>query len=173
MYLKVAIPRPLDRLFDYEYPVDQFGDISVGDWVQVPFGRSKLVGCVVELSQDAPTLPEDVVLKSVISKIPSEYSLPVELVQLCRFGAEYYQYPIGEAFFSAQPPSPEKELSTRKIKLEEMSAKNILLNEEQKLVADTIEQKIKESINPVFLLEGITGSGKSEVYIEIAKKRLG
>jgi primosomal protein N' (replication factor Y) len=172
MYLKVAIPRPLDRLFDYEYSVEKHGTISVGDWVVVPFGRSKLVGCVVEMSDQIPRLPDEVVLKSVINKINNEFSLPTELVQVCKFGAEYYQYPIGEAFFSAQPPSPEKELGTRKIKVEEMSAKKIHLNEEQSQVVNTIEEKIKNNGHPVFLLEGITGSGKSEVYIEIAKKRL-
>jgi len=172
MYLKVAIPRPLDRLFDYQFSKSDLGEITAGDWVMVPFGRSKLVGCVVELSDEKPKLPDGVELKSVIHKIPEEFSLPSELVQLCKFGAEYYQYPIGEAFFSAQPPSPEKELGTRKIKLENMTAKEIYLNEEQAMVAATIEEKTKSAVNPVFLLEGITGSGKTEVYIEIAKKRL-
>ena len=172
MYLKVAIPRPLDRLFDYEYSNTDHGEITPGDWVVVPFGRSKLVGCVVELVSEKPKLPEGVELKAVIEKISPEFSLPSELVQLCKFGSEYYQYPIGEAFFSAQPPSPEKELGTRKIKLETMTAKEIHLNDEQLAVAAAVEEKIASSINPVFLLEGVTGSGKTEVYIEIAKKRL-
>ena len=172
MYLKVAIPRPLDRLFDYEYSKIEHGEVSVGDWVLVPFARSKLIGCVVEFSEEKPNLPEGVQLKSVFKKIPNEFSLPPELIQLCRFGAEYYQYPIGEAFFSAMPPSPEEELGTRKLKTDQLKPKEIKLNEEQQIVANTIEEKLSSGASPVFLLEGITGSGKSEVYIEIAKKRL-
>jgi primosomal protein N' (replication factor Y) len=171
MYLKVAIPRPLDRLFDYEYSSD-LGEIASGDWVVVPFGRSKLVGCVIEVGKEKPTLPDGVVLKSVLEKISPEYSLPVELVQMCKFAAEFYQYPMGEAFFSAMPPSVEKELGTRKIKLEPMTAKDILLNEEQAAVVTSIETQCAAGVNPVFLLEGVTGSGKTEVYIEVAKRHL-
>jgi len=80
MYLKIAIPRPLDRTFDYEYSIDELGLIQPGDWVVVPFGRSKLVGCVLELSDEKPIMPEGVGLKSVISKINSEFSLPKELI---------------------------------------------------------------------------------------------
>ena len=109
MYLKISITRPLDRLFDYQYSKSEHGEVSPGDWVVVPFGRSKLVGCVVEVSSSIPKLPEGVALKSVLSRIDKEFSLPADVLQLCKFGAEYYQYPIGEAFFSAMPPSPEKE----------------------------------------------------------------
>ena len=172
MYLKVAIPRPLDRLFDYEYSEGDHGVINLGDWVAVPFGRSRLVGCVVEINDEKPSLPDGVKLKSVTEKISSDFSLPPELVQICRFGAEYYQYPIGEAFFSAMPPSPEKELGTRKVKSKEIKAKEINLNDEQRLVVNTVEEKLASGNHPVFLLDGITGSGKTEVYIELAKKRL-
>ncbi len=172
MFLKIAIPRPLDRLFDYAYSNEEFGEVCIGDWVVVPFGRSKLTGCVIEISEEKPTLPEGVELKSVIQKISSDFSLPTEIVKICKFGSEYYQYPIGEAFFSAMPPSPEKDLSTRKSKATPTPPKKINLNEEQAAAVNSIEEKLNSGAVPVFLLEGVTGSGKSEVYIELAKKRL-
>lgn len=171
-FLKIAIPRPLDRLFDYGYPDEELGSVHVGDWVSVPFGRSKLIGCVLEISDEKPVLPEGVELKSVFARIPETFSLTPEVVQLCKFGAEFYQYPVGEAFFSAMPPSPEKDLSTRKQKDSPIEAKHIHLNDEQLVAVNVVEQKWKEGLHPVFLLEGVTGSGKSEVYIELAKRRL-
>ena len=68
MYLKVAIPRPLDRLFDYEYSEGDHGVINLGDWVAVPFGRSRLVGCVV-----AEELPGDAVVFFAICTIKWGY----------------------------------------------------------------------------------------------------
>jgi primosomal protein N' (replication factor Y) len=171
-FLKIAIPRPLDRLFDYEYSVTEHGPVFVGDWVSVPFGRSKLIGCVIEISDERPVMPEGVELKSVTSRIPEAFSLPKEVVQICKFGSEFYQYPIGEAFFSAMPPSPDRELGTRKSKESPIEPKQIILNEEQQKAVDQVEEKRLQGLHPVFLLEGITGSGKSEVYIELAKRNL-
>lgn len=50
--------------------------------------------------------------------------------------------------------------------------KEILLNDEQRTSLETLTEAIKEDIFRVFLLHGITGSGKTEVYIQTIKEVL-
>ena len=171
-YIKVAVPRPLDGLFDYEHSEEDLGDVHVGDWVQVPLGRSQVVGIVLEVSSQKPELEKKIQLKKTIQKISEDLSLPEEVIRLCRFAAEYYQYPIGEAFFAAMPPAPTKDLKTRKSKENKIETKPIQLNEEQAVVVQIVLKNIFQNNKTAFLLEGVTGSGKTEVYIEIVKSIL-
>ena len=173
MYVKVAIPRPIDAFFDYEYDEAALGAIQSGQLVTVPFGRVKLNAVVVEVSSTEPVLPEGVKIKSVLAKIPDEFSITPDIEKLCRFGSEYYQYPIGEAYFAAMPPKPEKILSTRGPGTRSVSGPSSRhLNDEQSQALSVLTDRTREKPDSVFLLEGVTGSGKTEVYIEFAKKIL-
>jgi len=175
LFVKVAIPRPLDAFFDYEYDEGALGPISSGEWVRVPFGKTKVNACVLEVSHQPPTLPEGVKIKSVIERLLPEFSLPEEVLKFCRFGSEYYQYPIGEALFVAAPPKLEKVLTARAEKGEAnapLSRANRALSPAQDQVVRAIEARIHVKPDTAFLLEGVTGSGKTEVYIEVAKKVL-
>jgi primosomal protein N' (replication factor Y) len=172
LFIKVAIPRPLESLFDYEYPEATLGPIAIGDLVEVSFGRGKAIAVVMECSQTRPELPEKIKLKKVTRKIDSEFSITSDIFKLCQFGAEYYQYPIGEAFFVALPPKPEKKLGTRKEKPFAGEAVDKSLNEEQTTAYQSLVVQTAQKSDSIFLLEGVTGSGKTEVYIEFAKQIL-
>ena len=173
MYVKVAIPRPLDQLFDYEYDEVTLGVPSVGDLVRVPFGKASVNACILEVNEAKPDLPPKVKIKSVKERLDPEFRIPQEILSLAKFGSEYYQYSLGEALFVAAPPKPEKILKTR-----DQSHQVKIIKRERELtstqaeVLDQISEKAKEQKDAVFLLEGVTGSGKTEVYIEYARKIL-
>ena len=59
-------------------------------------------------------------------------------------------------------------ISKGKKKKSEIAEKEIILNDEQQKAVDTI----KNSENQIFLLKGITGSGKTEIYINLIKESL-
>jgi primosomal protein N' (replication factor Y) len=172
LFIKVAIPRPIESLFDYEYEEEKLGPIGIGDLVEVSFGRAKVIAVVMETSSQAPQLDEKIKIKKAIQKIVSAFSITPDIFKLCQFGSEYYQYPIGEAFFVALPPKPEKKLGTRKEKPFPGEAQDKVLNEEQDLAFRTLKEQTQKKSDTVFLLEGVTGSGKTEVYIEFAKEIL-
>ncbi|NDG84891.1 MAG: primosomal protein N', partial [Proteobacteria bacterium] len=175
MYVKVAIPRPLDAFFDYEYDEAAHGAVMPGEWVRVPFGRTILNACVLETSTEAPALPEGVKIKGVSGRLLPEFSLPAEILKFCRFASEYYQYPIGEALFVAAPPKIEKVLTSRGESAPppgEPSRKDRALSPEQATVVQSMLARSKEKPDSAFLLEGVTGSGKTEIYIELAKDAL-
>ncbi len=176
MYVKVAIPRPLDAYFDYEYDDGTLGPVETGDWVRVPFGRTKVNACVMSVSGQKPLLPAGIHLKPVIERLDPEFRIPDSVLRLCRFGSEYYQYPLGEALLAASPPKPEKILGMRGEKEDpefQPGRRVRTLNEEQARAFAEIERLSAERPDPVILLEGVTGSGKTEVYIEAARKVLG
>ena len=49
LIIRVAVPSPLRRLFDY-LPPNIAGDIQPGMRVRIPFGRRDIVGVVMELA---------------------------------------------------------------------------------------------------------------------------
>jgi primosomal protein N' (replication factor Y) len=175
LFVKVAIPRPLENLFDYSYDVDALGPVEIGDWVRVPFGRTKVNACIMEVSSQRPNLPEEIEIRSVAERLNPEFRLPGDILKLCRFGSEYYQYPLGEALFVAAPPKMEKILGTRSEKEDDLLAgkkRDRELSVDQKGVLERMLSEIKACPDAAFLLEGVTGSGKTEVYIELAKSIL-
>lgn len=61
------------------------------------------------------------------------------------------------------------ELTTYRNPVSKLKAKgyNLVLNEDQQKVVDTIQQSIIKDIHKTYLLKGVTGSGKTEVYMEL------
>src|SRR4029079_18941705 len=87
--------------------------------------------------------------------------------KLCEWAAHYYHYSFGEILASAMPALFRKgetlidEIPKQKIKT--LTAPHILTNE-QKIAVDEIVATANTF--KVFLLNGVTGSGKTEVYLQ-------
>ncbi|MEM7220316.1 MAG: primosomal protein N' [Pseudomonadota bacterium] len=96
--IRVAIPRPLRRLFDYELPVGMRAP-EPGARVRVPFASRELVGVALELIQasdhDEP--------KAVLEVLDDEPALEPEMLELARWLARYYHYPLGEVCLALLP----------------------------------------------------------------------
>jgi len=98
--LRVAVPTPLRRLFDYRATAAPPGGWRSGLRVRVPFGRRQVVGVVVECRDDGE-LPLGK-LKPVAECL-DETPLPADWLWLCRFTARYYQHPLGDTLHQALP----------------------------------------------------------------------
>lgn len=94
--LRVAVPVPLRRCFDYIAPPD----ILPGCRVYIPFGNRKLVGIAVDYQPATVAIRQ---LKSVISVIDSLPVFSKSMFELVFWAAQYYHHPIGEAFATALP----------------------------------------------------------------------
>ena len=100
--LRVAVPSPLDRLFDYLPPPDiEATAVRPGSRVRVPFGRRRCTGIVVEAGV-ASTL-EGERLRRCQALLDAVPPLPDELLQLGLWAAAYYHHPPGEALAALLP----------------------------------------------------------------------
>ena len=97
--LKVALPVPLPRLFDYRPLAERTA--VVGSRVKVTFGHRKMTG-IVHAIKDKSDLPEEQ-LKSIDAVIDEGSLFTGTMWRLLNWAAGYYHYPIGEVFFHALP----------------------------------------------------------------------
>lgn len=98
--IKVALPVPLRRLFDYLPPVGITP--ASGSRVLVPFGKRELVGLVVGQGE-ADGNYDPAKLQRIKRLLDEEPILPPSLLALCQQAASYYHQPIGEMFACALP----------------------------------------------------------------------
>ena len=100
--LQIAVPTPLRRLFDY-LPLPGQPLPAPGCRVTVRFGRQQLVGVVMaHASADNSSVAADK-LKAIEAVIDNAPVLGDKLRELVRWGADYYQYAIGECITNALP----------------------------------------------------------------------
>ncbi|MCL1886394.1 MAG: primosomal protein N' [Betaproteobacteria bacterium] len=174
--LQVAIDTPLDFYFDYRW-VAESKEVSVpkiGQLVLVPFGRRKVMGIVMAVL-DKTDVPDDR-LKDVIAVRDEVLPISMEWVDLCLFAANYYQRSLGEV---ALPSLPKKLRAEKTIALNRaMKASNEKkeadadrqddekpnLNAQQQVAVSHI--LAAKGFSPL-LLHGVTGSGKTEVYLQV------
>jgi len=98
--LRVAIPTPLRRLFDY-LPAKGSGLPVAGSRVRVNFGRREVIGVVIEVS-DCSDLAHNK-LKTISEVLDTTPVLETSILKLNRWAAQYYQHPLGEAMQQALP----------------------------------------------------------------------
>ncbi|MEH6558344.1 MAG: primosomal protein N' [Oceanicoccus sp.] len=103
--LRLAMPTPLRRSFDYLPPEDMSADqvarLTPGSRIMAPFGRRQLVGILlsVENHSDIPAAQ----LKAVVEVLDLQATLTPRLLELCLWAASYYQHPVGDALANAIP----------------------------------------------------------------------
>lgn len=97
---RIALARPLRRLFDYEVPGSLA--VQVGQRVEVPFGPRSATGLVVETDSQPPA---GIALKPIRSVHENWPALPPETMTLLSWAATYYQHPLGECLHLALPPA--------------------------------------------------------------------
>ena len=161
---RVALDVPLDEAFDFRIP--EGVSAPVGSLVVVPFGRARKVGVVV--SHAARSEIAGSRLREVESAVADVAALAAKDLELYSFCARYYQRPLGEVIATALPPRL-RQVKRRIIAPAQPSPPPAGASPGPQLNPD--QEKALERIVAAFgrfqpvLLQGITGSGKTEVYL--------
>lgn len=178
IYLQVVIDTPLDSLFDYRWqPGEADGHPQVGQIAIVPFGRREVAAMIVAV-KDSTDVPEDkirdvIAVRHQLSPVSSQW------LDLCQFAADYYQRPLGEVVLPGVP---------KNLRLNGTVALDRALKKCAKLGAPVLDPAGAPALNAgqqaavdaiagasgyaPFLLHGVTGSGKTEVYLQAAHRIL-
>ena len=167
--VRVALPVAVATPFDYWVP-DGIA-IGRGASVRVKLAGRVLAGIVVEVL-DRSDIPRER-LQPVEATLPDLPSLPNDLLEVGSFVASYYQEPLGLVVAQMIPPLP---ATRRTVKRDEGAAGSPSsttpmaapprLNEDQRQAVAAIP--LGQHRFAPFLLQGVTGSGKTEVYLAAA-----
>ena len=166
-YYDIAVGLPLRQCFTYKSKEV----IKKGKRVIVPFGSKSIVGIVVKKIAKPKSLKG---LKEIISIADEHSCFNGSIFEAITWASDYYHHPIGEVFFSFMPTLLRKQNDKIIIDLDDNT--EYKLNEDDKKLKLTKEQNINLSkLNKVekfspSLIYGVTGSGKTEIYLQLAEK---
>jgi len=163
-YAQVIVDLParqLDHPFVYEISPEIASQIKIGSIVLVPFGRRRERGFVTGFTSERP----NVSLARIEKLLEEEPVFDEKTIQLCRWLADYYLSTLGETLKLAFPArrAKRKEPSTSYFST---MPPHLALNQEQEIALEKIKKSLDCANHKVFLLEGVTGSGKTEVYLQ-------
>ena len=162
-----------DTLEGDEYSLE---DVKIGTKVLIPFGRSKNLkeGYVMEVADEISGEIKFDTLK-YIDSIDKEISLNEEMVETSKWMRNQYMSRYMECLKLFLPTgSKAKRRKTREVVDDyEGEEQNIEeLTGEQKAAFRKIADSMESEEHQVFLLEGVTGSGKTEVYMQAVARAI-
>ena len=179
--LRVAVDAPQHS--GLSGPLDYASEqaLAPGTLVRVPLGKRELLGVVWPgVAQVEP----EMALRPVAGVLGALPPLPADWCRLVDFASGYYQRSVGELAAAVLPPqlrelSPDQ-LTARLRKLERKPAKAADVPEpvrpalapEQRDAVAAITAQLDGAPAKPLLLFGVTGSGKTEVYLRAAEAAL-
>lgn len=176
--LRVAIDTPLDFYFDYRWVAQSDETVipQIGQLALVPFGRRKVMGLIMAIL-DETDVPDEK-LRDVIAVRDEVLPVSPEWAALCHFAADYYQRPLGEVALPSLPKKLRAEKTvalTRALKATEKRGKKDATEKEMPDAAPALNAWQKQAVSDILaaagfspiLLHGVTGSGKTEVYLQV------
>ncbi len=161
-------------IFTYQVPLELENKISIGDPVIVPFRNGEAAGYVLGFCPDP-----GIQTKSILKKNSGWVSLSKEVMNLSEWIAKHYLssrwsalkgfvFPLDGKVLSEQENHPQVEsLSDSKHALSDNA---VCLTSEQAAAVNQVCDALGKVSFQGFLLHGVTGSGKTEVYLRCVEK---
>jgi primosomal protein N' (replication factor Y) len=165
---RIAVNYPLKNaglLYFYE------GELQRGQVVEVPLGKRKALGCVISVdesqSKEFHDTPQDKI-KSIFQVLPDAKLEETEL-QIFEWMSGYYHYSLGQVIFDCLPNILKRPRALDKIQGEGKDLE-FVPNTRQQYVTEEIRKGLNRFNR--FLVHGVTGSGKTAIYLDLIKKTL-
>jgi len=142
-------------------------DVEIGSLINVPLKRKEKTGLIVDIHSNKPNFRT----LNVISKVDSSPLLNENQIELAKWISKYYFCPL---FKVIKLFIPKRVFNNEPIKRKTKKARDeqIIRSKEKDLTSQQqkIIEEVESSQKRQFLVQGVTGSGKTEIYLQIAKK---
>lgn len=169
MIYQICIPNTKRDYFDYL--ADNL-NLSIGVRVWVPFRNATRLGLVI--GQQHSSACDITALKSITAVIDEQPLLSASILDLCQWVSSYYQSPLSEVIPLALPKKyrtgSTRVLTTLPQRPNQALDQPLTLHEEQTTALNAMAAHLQAY--HCFLLQGVTGSGKTEVYLQLISKVL-
>ena len=179
LLVDVALPVPLPGAFTYRWTGEADAPPPVvGDLVRAPFGRRRgLVGLVVDTRPDpeAVATVDGYPLRELESVLPTAYRLDAGRQRLLVWMAGYYGVEPGEVVPLFHPPRPGTRGRRPRAAAPDFplqDAETIVLSPAQEETVAAARGLLQERRYGSILLHGVTGSGKTEVFLQVIRETL-
>lgn len=160
-YYEVA-PTKIVRQNSHVFTYESENEINTGSIVLIEIGKKQIPGVVMrEVNKpEYATKP--------IATLIEDNPLPIPLVELAKWLSTYYATHLALVLQSILPRGVQKtrRASETKVPKKLRAVNEITLNNSQKLAVKDINNSSPGTI----ILHGVTGSGKTAVYIDVVKK---
>ena len=166
-YYDIAVGLPLRQCFTYKSK----DIIKKGERVVVPFGNKSIIGIVVKKVSKPKSLKG---LKEIIEITDDHIAFDKSEFKTILWASDYYHHPIGEVFFSFLPTLLRKK-NDKTVKATGEIAKYELIEKDKNFKLTKEQSTNLNKLNKInrfdpSLIYGVTGSGKTEIYLQLAEK---
>jgi primosomal protein N' (replication factor Y) len=172
--VRVAVLAPVRGLFTYRLPAELRAGAAIGRRVEVPFGRRKLQGFIVDWPGEAPAEVEPREVTAWVDEAPL---FPDALFRFLLWTADYYLHSPGEVLKTALPPggttAPKKRRKahgTEEDLIPPFAPRTPTVAQAE--ACGAVVAAVDSGGYHPFLLHGVTGSGKTEVYLTAIARAL-
>ncbi len=162
-YAKVLVPVPLKQDFLYSFD-DEALNVLPGIRVQVPFGHRKVQAYVIDVLEQQPECNFEI--KSILKAIDKEPLFGKQEYELALWMEKFYFSSRGEILDVMIPGGKRDSIYGALDFGEPVLKPDVQLTEEQQAAIKTV----MEGTNSLYYLFGITGSGKTEVFLRCAEQ---
>jgi primosomal protein N' (replication factor Y) len=135
--------------------------LKVGHIVTIEVGKKELIGVIM-----AKVSQPDYTTKAIVSVV-EETPLPTALIKLALWISDYYHTPLATVFQTILPRGVDKKRRSQ------AGQKHSSIRNRTKIVFNKDQLKALKEINDsdqgTIILQGITGSGKTEIYKQLAR----
>lgn len=169
--VEVLLPKPFDTGFDYW--LEGYTSPPLGAWVKVPFGKQEIHGVVWKAGTQSLDASK---VKHVLAVVEDYPPVSAEMRNFVDFVADYTLSPRGMVLKMLLPVDEALEAPKKRERVTVAAEKTFApalspLSPAQQEVADGLKQCLFQG-HSVTLLDGVTGSGKTEVYFDVIARLL-